>query len=979
MINEKHADRMVAKVKRLKDVLSAYTVRSLNEQNVLFGGKPIKKGETWGEDFAVGKFTFIYGGGESPYLYIENGGVEHLISVDGKPIGMADHIPGAKDAFLRRHKYISMKDVPVGALVEIESYASHTFFGTQPFEEKQTFAIGEYREKRVYNGIYIAEINETVKAFTEDLTLFASYFVVLKEGDVRRANAYGAAEEMFGILNVTPGTAPDDGELAAASRVMHRFFASLKPNGNDGNLPYVGMIGHSHLDTAWLWPVAETHRKAARTAANAVTMLKRYPSYRFIMSSVVYMDWIKKEHPWLFGEIKKLVEEGRFEPNGATWVECDCNIPDGESIIRHFLRGKRFLKENFNYEADMFWLPDTFGYNAALPQILRGCRVPYFLTSKLSWNDTNRFPYDSFKWKGLDGSEVTVHFVTIGTEGDPELLNYRLENRLNKHITKNLLVPYGFGDGGGGPSAEMIKTAFLTEKSYPYAQAEHTTVSDFMKKLEHGEELPVYDGELYLELHRGTLTTNHNIKQLNRRLENSLKDAELISLSRGEREKVKAVSACWDVLMLNQFHDILPGTCINEVNVQAVAEYKKAIDDLSALTAGESVFNTLWTDRTEILPSENGLQTYTDLDGREVSVDAFSFPAYGYGKRVSENYKSGCFSLSEDGSFKTPFYSGKIKNGSIVSLIFGGREISAGKLNEIKMYADVPLNWDNWDVDPDYELKPCAVTAGESYSVSEGALQLRIRTAFDLGGEGTLTQDTVFNSVDPMIVFESKLEWNGHHRFIKADFDTTVHAKTYRSEIQFGCVERPTTRNNSLEAAKYEVCNHRWTDISEPRFGVALLNREKYGVSVFGGKMGLSLLKSGRHPDTTGDKGTKYFEYALLPHLGGFAAENTVLPAYAFNRRPVYTFADINVPVSGVSAPNVIPETVKFPEEGDGTIVRLYECEGSVSECTVKFRSDSAFYQCDMLEENPVLIGKGRELKLSFGAFEIKTILVKDK
>ena len=490
-----------------------------------------------------------------------------------------------------------------------------------------------------------------------------------------------------------------------------------------------------------------------------------------------------------------------------------------------------------------------------------------------------------------------------------------------------------------------------------------------------GDLNPLYE----LELHRGTLTTNHNIKQLNRRLENALKDAELITLSKGKRENVKTVSACWDVLMLNQFHDILPGTCINEVNVQAVAEYKKAIDDLSALTAGESVFNTLWTDRTEILSSENGLQTYTDLDGREVSVDAFSFPAYGYGKRVSENYKSGCFSLSEDGSFKTPFYSGKIKNGSIVSLIFGGREISAGKLNEIKMYADVPLNWDNWDVDPDYELKPCAVTAGESYSVSEGALQLRIRTVFDLGGEGTLTQDTVFNSVDPMIAFENKLEWNGHHRFIKADFDTTVHAKTYRSEIQFGCVERPTTRNNSLEAAKYEVCNHRWTDISEPRFGVALLNREKYGVSVFGGKMGLSLLKSGKHPDTTGDKGTKYFEYALLPHLGGFAAENTVLPAYAFNRRPIYTAADINVPVSGVSAPNVIPETVKFPEEGDGTIVRLYECEGSVSECTVKFRSDSVFYQCDMLEENPVLIGKGRELKLSFGAFEIKTILVKDK
>lgn len=251
------------------------------------------------------------------------------------------------------------------------------------------------------------------------------------------------------------------------------------------------------------------------------------------MSSALYMSWIEQDSPELFGEIRALVKEGRFEPNGATWVECDCNLTDGESMIRQFVRGKRYLKEKFGYDADVFWLPDTFGYSAALPQILRGCGVPYFLTTKLSWNDTNRFPYDSFIWRGIDGSEVTVHFNTIQTTGDPEAISSRVQKRLNKHLTEHVLMAYGYGDGGGGPSADMVENALRTAETYPYAKAEHTSVSAFMKKLE-TEELPRYAGELYLELHRGTLTTNHDMKKLNRTLENALKDAELICAGTGD-------------------------------------------------------------------------------------------------------------------------------------------------------------------------------------------------------------------------------------------------------------------------------------------------------------------------------------------------------------------------------------------------------------------------------------------------------------
>ena len=974
MINLKQLDRLVLKIVRLKDIYANYLVRAEEEQSVLLDGAPIAKGEAWGEDFACGKFTFTYRAKfENPYLFVATGGVEHLLLADGKPFGLADAIPNAKEPMFRMHKYISLKNIPDGAELTAESYASHTFPGTMPFETKQTFALNGYRPRPIFDKISVVELDPTVKEFIELSALLVSYFRCMKDGDPRKISAYQVYEELFETLTILPEQAPVEEELNRANALINRFLDGLKEQG-EAQSPYVGLVGHSHLDTAWLWTVEECRRKAARTASNAVTLLKEYPEYRFIMSTVAYLDWLEKDYPALFADVKTLVEEGRFEPNGASWVECDCNLTDGESMIRQFLRGKRYLKEKFGYEADVFWLPDTFGYSASLPQILQGCRVPYFLTTKLSWNDTNKFPYESFVWKGIDGSEVTAHFNSIHSTGDPEDVTRRLENRRNKHLTENVLLAYGYGDGGGGPTREMVEGALRVEKTYPYAAVRHTSVSDFMKRIS-AEELPVYEGELYLELHRGTLTTNHDIKKLNRKAEGLLKDVELAAVGLRNRAWKQITDECYDTLMINQFHDILPGTSIHAVHETAIAQNTEICERLSRLFDGERYFNTLGFARKELLPCENGRQTYTDLDGNPVTVDLFSFGAYGYGETCELPETVG-FTVGED-EIVTPYYRLKLRGGKLVSLRVGERELSAGVLGEICAYEDVPYFYDNWDVDADYVKKPCKVTVENSEIISCGALELRIRTTYSIAGKSRLTQDTVFYTFKPEITFENKLEWNDEYKFLRAEFDTTLAASQFKSEIQFGYIERPTTRNTSEEQAKYEVCNHKWTDLSEPRFGLAILNDCKYGVSVQGGKMGLSLLKSGKHPDEIGETGVKYFSYALLPHAGGFTSETVVLPAYAFNRPPVKLDGEISLPIKGVSAPNVVVETVKFAEEGEGIVLRLYESERSLTSCILSLTDEYEVYECDMLEENPVLLGRGKEIPLSFRQFEIKTLTLK--
>lgn len=971
MLNFKQQERLIAKVQRLEQVYAEYLVESrtalpvcVREGEELL---PVEDGYRWGAPFEYRRFECeLPPTEEDTFLECDNGATENLLFLDGVPFGMTDWVRGAREADVRRHRFVPLPAGRGGRLVA-EGYASHPICGTQPYDKPHTFSLLRLEGEREFHGIYLVRLRGELRRFLGLLRFYNSLFCAASEDDPLYIKLCEGYDALFAVLPVM--STPTDSALAEANRILEKIVLPLSPR---KDAPFVGLVGHSHLDTAWLWTVEETRHKALRTAANAVTLLKRYDGYRFFLSTVLYLDWIRRDSPALFREIGELIRAGKLEPNGATWVECDCNMTGSEAMVRQFVRGKRFLREQFGYESDTFWLPDTFGYSAALPQIMRGCGVKYFLTTKLSWNDTNAFPYDSFVWKGIDGSCVTVHFNTIQCDAEPDVLARRVKERREKHLVDSALVAYGFGDGGGGPSDDMVRMALFTERHDPFVRARHTTVSAFMQAL--GEsKLPTYCGELYLELHRGTLSVHHDIKRNNRLLETALHSAEFLSVAAGRRDLKAETDDCYDTLMLNQFHDILPGTCIREVNERARRENGEAIARMNALCAGgegEGVYcNTLGFEREEILPCSESKEGYPDFDGRFRPLARYAFPAFGTGKKIVR--EEGV--TERDGVVTAPSYRAVLREGEIVSFIAGGRELAAEPFNSLRFAESAPLKWDNWDIDADYPLKEERVAFLSSEKIYEGQFGVRVRNRYRFGGS-SLTIDMVFTAEG--VKFECRLDYREEHGLLRVYFPTDLLAPTVKSQIQFGHIDRSVCRNSSEEQAKFEVCNHKWSDLSETNFGVALLNDCKYGFSCEGGRMGLTLAKSGTHPDPTAGLGVYEFTYALLPHEGGFSARKVVRPAERLNAPPVWTSLPVRSPVSGLTAEGVLCETVKFADRGEGIVLRLYECERSHAGTELLLSGDYTVSECDLMETPIKELGRGDRFALEFRPFEIKTLLL---
>ena len=968
MLQDRQIDRMVLKVSRLEGMYSELLVQNVIEPKIRMvkNGKEteVKKGYRWGSDFACVNFDFTVEGideNEKYYLFADSGAAEHLITVNGKKIGMLDYITDAFEPPARTHRYVLLEGLKNGDKVSLEAYYSHPISGLNPYDEPFTWGYSYLKEDRPFERIGLAVLHQPLKQLCERLALLNKLYSST-EDKFERAQIEKVYLELFKSLPLEKKI-PSDDLIFNAIGIIDKYFESEK------KLPYVGVIGHSHLDTAWLWTVEETKRKLLRTVSNAVTLLKRHKEYKFFMSTVLYLKWIEESDPQLFEEIKKLVREGRFEVNGATWVECDGNLTGSEAFCRHFIRGKRYLREKFGFESDTFWLPDTFGYSAALPQIMKKSNVDYFLTTKLSWNDTNTFPYETFMWKGIDGSEVPVHFNTIHTWIDEEAVAKRVNVIHNIRESDYSLIAYGFGDGGGGPAEEMVSRAIYTEKNCKKYKVEHTTVSDFMKKVS-SEELPTYFGELYLELHRGTYTTNHKLKMYNRRLEEALHDAELISVLRDDKDAKATTDKLYDVLMLNQFHDILPGTCIAEATDIAIKEQETALREANAYNKGKgrkSYFNTLPHSRVEILPTDKG-QTYEAIDGTR-TVAPYKFDAFGFGKKQ----KSEKVPFIVDGDrIVTPHLTATLKDGALTSLIYKGRELVKGGFNLVKVYEDIPCIYDNWDIDADYRMKELPVKYLGSEVVSMGEYLLVIRLKYSFGEGSLLETDLKFRYDLPIVEFENKLNFGEKHTLLRAEFDTTLFAPTYKCETQFGHVERNCFDRDKSDIAKFEVCSHKWTDLSEHGMGLSLLSDCKYGVSCHGGRMGITLHKSGTHPDGRGDIGESFFRYAIYPHDGRLGME-TVNLAYDFNYAPVSTaHRDFKIPFEVKSDNSVVIETVKQGEEG-GIVLRMYEALGSTASISISaFGKDIT--ECNILEDEQKNLGKTAEV--TFAPFEIKTIKI---
>ncbi len=971
--------------------------------------KPVEPGARWGGD---GITAWFRGDAQLPascegrkvFVRARTGG-ETLFFADGAAKGVFDHF----------HPLVALTlsgSCERTYHLAFEAYAGHVFPGTQPFEQ----APKPEDMVRAFEGVELALEREDVTAFVFELKTLRQLADSLDDNSLRKHQILAGLARVWAAVDAAPDEVPEESwrpKLAKAREIMR----PLLEKRNGPTTPHIACLAASHIDTAWLWSIAETWRKCARTFSSVLNLLEQHPEMIFLQPAPYHADIVRREYPELFARIKASVKAGRWEPNGAMWIEPDANMPSGEAFVRQVLVAQRWTREHFGYTGDTLWLPDVFGYSAALPQILRLGRVEFFATTKMQWNDTTRFPYDTFHWKGIDGSTVLTHLNIHDTPIEPAGLIGAWNWVQHKDIDDRRLVAYGHGDGGGGPKMEDLITARLCENLEGCPTAKHATLTDFLRGCrDEIPNLPEWSGELYLELHRGTLTSIAGVKRGNRKSEFALREAEfLATLARlgGATYPAEELLDLWKVVLVNQFHDILPGSSIAIVNDEAIEAFEKCIADADGLSqaslaalggaAGDAkllVSNSLsWERAGEMTlpgvpegkciegatcqwvegPCGQAKLVVSGIGAAPLGTAALSLTAAGPTDAKSP------FQVS-DSRAETPFAVVCFDAaGGIVSLVdkATGREIvsEGGRLNAFLLGEDIPAAWDNWDIDTDQEMKMARETRRTSREVvADGPLQLRVRQTFDLGAASRLVQDVVFHSTTARIDFETVVEWKEKRRLLKAGFDLDVLCDNARHEIQYGHVERPTHRNHPHDRARFEVCAHKWTDLSENGFGVALLNESKYGVSVHGGHVGLSLIKSGVHPDPRGDEGAHRFTYSLLPHDGGFSVESVIRPAYELNLPPTTTLAGEAATGSSslltVDAPNVIVEAVKWAEEGDAFVVRLYDAGKVATTATLRFGvSVKSISETNILEEatGALSLADGA-VTVRFRPFEIKTL-----
>ena len=778
--------------------------------------------------------------------------------------------------------------------------------------------------------------------------------------------------------------------------------------------PKVSCMGHTHIDIAWLWTVQQTREKAQRSFATVIELMKRYPEYKFSSSQPILYEMVKEETPALYEEIKERIKEGRWEAEGGMWLEADCNLTSGESLVRQILFGKRFFKEEFDVESEVLWLPDVFGYSAALPQILKKSGIEYFVTSKLGWNDTNTMPYDMFTWKGLDGSGIFTYLLTCqakkfaerpkrytcyGTLGEAAYVAGTWERMQQKDLTDEVLFTYGYADGGGGSRKEDIEQLKLMQKGLPNCPiTKFENSKEFLKrvkaKAESTGKLPTWDGELYFEFHRGTYTSQAKIKRNNRKGEFALINGEWLSVLSGEltgKLYPKAeLHGAWKKLLLNQFHDILPGSAIEEANIVTAKEHAEILETAERLREENvtALLSQVNTDKDFVVfnPHSCALGGEVLIDGKYYHVE--NVPAKGY--KACDITATESKVKYQDRNFENDFYTLVFDDNYELASIFDkrrNRELVADgqRANRFRTYEDLPIRNDAWDINADFRDKYWDILSVENVTLKDEGERKGVEITRKYLSCSLKQTVWLYNNT-ARIDFDTEIDWDIPHVLLKVLFPLNLNTNKAICDVQFGNVERSTHKNTSWDRARFEFCAHKYVDICDGSFGVALMNDCKYGYGVDKNELSLTLIKCSSYPDYTADKGKHVFTYSIYSHDGYNDREEVIWESYLLNN-PLQAVkackGEKGLPeeysLLSCENKNVIVETIKQTEDGEDIVVRLFETTNKQTEVTLNVGFDfSTVCFADLLERREKEVPfEGRQVKLIVKPFEIVTLVFK--
>ena len=932
---------------------------------------PAPKGMTWGEKWEYGWFHAAFtvpAQLEGKRLVLHLGaGEEMLVWVNGQEAGAID----------KKHKFITLtRSAEAGKTYDIyaECYAGHGIRneGAGPVAYGEETVPEPPAQQQKIAESFIGIWNEALYQAAMDYLTLYSLVKKLPEKSLRTMKIVEGLKKFTYIADFELPEPEMTASIVEAAKVLKPLLECK----NGATMPDYTVFGQSHLDLAWLWPVEETVRKSARTYSNQLALMDEYENYQFLLCEPPILQWLKEYYPNVWQRVKEKVREGKFHPEGALWVESDTNIPSGESLIRQFAWGKRWYRRELGVESRMAWMPDTFGFSAALPQIMKKCQIPYFATQKLIRQDPEcePFPYNVFWWEGMDGSKVLGHtFKKNNANFQPgDLLTRWEEDRVQQENIDGLMFPFGFGDGGGGPTRDMVEMANRCADLEGAPRCHMESPVKYFERLETVEN--TFRGELYLAWHRGTLTSQAKTKRGIRKAEIALKQLEFIlsrqllagkEMPENWRERLDGL---WKKLLFNQFHDIAPGTSIARVHERAEQELEEVKKSAN-----------LWKQELLEKPSVDGVAVYNAMSWPvrcgNMTIPAQSSAAF----KGEETAVPATVTHSEEGWVMENRYLRCVinENGELVSVKKQGsqQEYMAGVGNRFLMFKDVNTCYDAWELGSMYENLSVELEQKAEISIVGGPDNAVLQVKKQLLGSA-LEQTIILDHNAECIEFMTDIQWQEKHKLLKVAFPINAYANEAYHETQFGYMKRPVHRSYQTDKDRYEVCNHRYTALTDGAHGAAVLNDGKFGVNVVGNEIRLTLLKSAMMPDQNADRGLQQFAYAFYPFDGAFQDSDVLQRAAELNEPMIACGAGDELgPIFLSDKKNIIVDTIKPADcHENALLVRVYEAMGKQTDCAFTAHANvKTITETDMLEENPQSVDLSH---VHFGPFEIKTFIL---